>query len=180
MSTPATHADSPSLEQRLAALEADNHDLRRQLNRLRLGGAVLALGLILYAVWHNFFIGTVRATVVDAQRVIVRDPAGRTRIVLGTDDSLPDAFRAKDNPGLVLCDEKGALRAQLYAREELSGLGLFDPDGKPRVAVTHRNGWSGCFLKDRGGALRVGMALDADGGRFVIQDEAERPLLSLP
>jgi hypothetical protein len=99
--------------------------------------------------------------------------------VLGTDDSLPDAFRAKDNPGVLLCDEKGALRAQLYASEELSGLGLFDPDGKPLVAMTHRNGWSGCCLKDHGGAIRVGMALDAGGGRFVIQDEAERPLLSL-
>jgi hypothetical protein len=101
--------------------------------------------------------------------------------VLGTDDTLPDAFRAKDNPGLLLYDEKGALRGQLYASEELSGLGLFDPDGKPRAALTHRNGWSGCFLKDHGGAIRVGMALDsADGPRFVIQDEAERPIVSLP
>jgi hypothetical protein len=49
------------------------------------------------------------------------------------------------------------------------------------VALTHRNGWSGCFLKDHGGALRVGMALDAaDGPRFVLQDEAERPIASLP
>jgi hypothetical protein len=31
MSTPATPAASPSLEQRLAALEADNRELRRQL-----------------------------------------------------------------------------------------------------------------------------------------------------
>jgi hypothetical protein len=174
-------ADSPSLEQRLTALEADNHDLRRQLNRLRLGGVVLALGLILYGAWHSLFAGPIRATTVEAQRVIVRDPAGRARLVLGCDKFLPDSFRAKDNPGLLLYDEKGALRSQLYASEELSGLGLYDPDGKPRAALTHRNGWSGCFLKDHGGAIRVGMALDsADGPRLVIQDEAERPLLSLP
>jgi hypothetical protein len=135
--------------------------------------------MILYAAWQTFFIGALRATIVEARQVVVRDPAGRARIVLGTDDSLPDAFRAKGNAGVLLCDEKGTLRAQLYASEELSGLGLFDPDGKPRVALTHRNGWSGCWLKDRGGAIRAGMALDAGGGRFVIQDEAEPPLLTL-
>jgi hypothetical protein len=180
MSTPATPADSPSLEERLAALETDNRELHRQLWKLRLAVAVIALGLILYSAWRTLFSFPVRATVVDAQRVVVRDSVGRVRLMLGTDDGLPPEFRAKDNPGLLLCDEKGALRGQLYASEELTGLDLFDPDGKPRVAVTHRNGWSGCWLKDRGGALRVGMALDAGGGRFVIQDEAERPLLSLP
>jgi hypothetical protein len=56
----------------------------------------------------------------------------------------------------------------------------FDLDGKPRVALTHRNGWSGCWLKDRGDAIRAGMALDAGGGRLVVQDETERPFLSLP
>jgi hypothetical protein len=180
MTTPATPVDSPSLEQRLAALEAENVRQRQQLARLRLAIGAIALGLILYGAWRTFFIGGVRATVVDAREVVLRDHSGRVRLVLGTDDSLPDAFRAKDNPGVLLCDQKGALRAQLYASEELSGLGLFDPDGKPRAALTHRNGWSGCFLKDHGGAIRVGMALDASGGRFVIQDEAERPLLSLP
>jgi hypothetical protein len=144
MTTPATSADSPSLEQRLANLEAQNR-------RLRFAVGAIALGMILYAAWHTFFIGAVRATVVEARQGVVRDPAGRARIVLGTDDRLPDTFRAKDNPGLLLSDEKGALRAQLYASEELTGLGLFDPDGKPRVAVTHCNDWSGCFLKDHGG-----------------------------
>jgi hypothetical protein len=180
MTTPTTSADSLSLEQRLASLEAENTRQRQQLSRLGLAVCAISLGLILYAAWHTLFIGAVRATVVEARQIVVRDPAGRARIVLGTDDSLPDAFRAKDNPGVLLCDEKGALRAQLYASEELTGLGLFDPDGKPRVALTHRNGWSGCWLKDRGGAIRTGMALDAGGGRFVVQDEAERPLLSLP
>jgi len=137
--------------------------------------------MVLYAAWHTLFAGAGRATVVEARKVIVRDPAGRVRLVLGTDDGLPPGFRAKDNPGLLLCDERGALRAQLYASDGLSGLGLFDRDGKPRAALTHRNGWSGCFLKDHGGAIRVGMALDAVAGpRFVIQDEAERPIVSLP
>jgi hypothetical protein len=124
--------------------------------------------------------GSVRATVIDTQRVIVRGPAGRVRLVLGTDDSLPDAFRAKDNPGLLAYDEKGALRSHMYASEELTGLGLFDSDGKPRATFTHRNGWSGCFLKDRGGAIRVGMALDAGGPRLVVQDEQERVLFGQP
>jgi hypothetical protein len=180
MSTPATPAASPSLEQRLACLEAHRRELRRQLGELRLAVAVIALGLILYSAWRTLFTFPVRATVVEAQRVVVRDAAGRARLVLGTDDVLPDAFRAKDNPGVLLCDEKGALRAQLYASEELSGLGLFDLDGKPRVALTHRNGWSGCFLKDRGDAIRVGMALDAGGPRLVVQDEKERVLFGQP
>jgi hypothetical protein len=173
MSTPPIPADSPSLEQRLSALEAQNR-------RLRLAVGAIALGLVVYAVWHMLFAGPLRATSLDTQRVIIRDPAGRVRMVLGTDEFLPDAFRAKDNPGLLLYDEKGALRVQLYASDELSGLGLFDPDGKPRVAVTHRNGWSGCWLKDRGGAIRVGMALDAGGPRLVVQDEAERVLFGQP
>jgi hypothetical protein len=139
MTTPPTPAASPTLEQRLANLEAQNR-------RLRIAVGAIALGLILCAAGHTFFLGAVRATVVEARQVIVRDPAGRVRIVLGTDDSLTDGFRAKDNPGLLLCDEKRALRAQLYASEELTGLGLFDPDGKPRAALTHRNGWSGCWL----------------------------------
>jgi hypothetical protein len=181
LSTPATPANSPSLEERVSGLEAENRHLRRLLGMLRFAFGLLGAGLILYAAWHTLFVGPIRATVVDARQVIIRDPAGRARIVLGTDDSLPAAFRAKDNPGVLLCDEKGALRAQLYASEELTGLGLFDPDGKPRAALTHRNGWSGCWLKDHGGAIRVGMALDpADGPRFVIQDDAERPIVSLP
>ena len=55
-----------------------------------------------------------------------------------------------------------------------------DPDGKPRVALTHRNGWSGVWLKDRGGSIRVGMALDAGGPRLVVQDEQERVLFGQP
>src|SRR5262245_44201281 len=161
MSTPA---DSPSFEDRVSALKAGNRDLRRVLGRFRLGGALLAVGLIAYAAWHTLFVGPIRATTVEAQRVIVRDAAGRVRLVLGTDEGLPPEFRAKDNPGVLLCDERGALRAHLYASEELTGLGLYDPDGMPRVALTHRNGWSGCWLKDRGGAIRAGMALDSAEG----------------
>jgi hypothetical protein len=106
ISTPP--AASPSLEQRLACLEAHNRELRRQLGELRLAVAVIALGMILHSAWRTFFTFPVRATVVDARQVIVRDFAGRVRLVLGTDDNLPDAFRARDNPGVFLCDEKGA------------------------------------------------------------------------
>jgi hypothetical protein len=97
--------------------------------------------------------------------------------VLGSNEDRPDAF---NNPGVLLDDEKGSLGGHRYASEELSGLGLYDPDGKPRVAVTHRNGWSGVWLKDRGNAIRVGMALDAGGPRLVVQDEQERVLFGQP
>src|SRR5262245_8281104 len=65
-------------------------------------------------------------------------------------------------------------------RNELSGLGLFDRDGKPRAALIIGNGWTGFWLKDHDGAIRAGMALDAGGPRLVVQDEAERHLVSLP
>src|SRR5262249_10682634 len=110
-----------------------------------------------------------------------RGMTDKVRLVLGCDDYLPDAFRSKYNPGVLLYDETGALGGHMDASDELSGLALLDRDGKPRAALTNRNGWSGCFLKDHGGTIRVGRALDAaDGPRFVIQDEAERPFVSLP
>jgi hypothetical protein len=171
---------SPSLEERIANLEAQNRDLQRSLALLRWVLAAFLTGVPAYGLWQLWF-GTLHAPTLDTRRVIVRDHTDKVRLVLGCDDHLPDAFRSKYNPGVLLYDETGALRGHLYASDELSGLGLFDRDGKPRVAVTHRNGWSGCWLKDRGGALRVGMALDsADGPRFVVQDEAERPIVSLP
>jgi hypothetical protein len=35
--------------------------------------------------------------------------------------------------------------------------------------------------RGHGGAIRMGMALDAvEGPRFVVQDEAERPVVSMP
>jgi hypothetical protein len=106
---------------------------------------------------------------------------GKVRLVLGCADYLPDAFRSRYNPGVLLYDETGALRSNVHASDELRGLGLFDREGKPRAALTHGNGRSGCFLRDHGGALRAGLALDAaDGPRFVIQDETERPIVSLP
>jgi hypothetical protein len=180
MSTPLTPAASPSLEDRVSALEAENRELQRSVVLLRWVLLAFLTAAPAYTFWQLWF-GTLHAPTLDTRRVIVRDHTGKIRLVLGTDEYLPDAFRSKYNPGVLLYDETGALRGHLYASDELSGLGLFDPDGKPRVAVTHRNGWSGCFLKDHGGAIRVGMALDsADGPRFVIQDEAERPIVSLP
>src|SRR5262249_50862423 len=101
-------------------------------------------------------------------------------LVLGCDDNLPDVFRSKYNPGVLLYDEKGAPRGHLYASDELSGLGLFDPDCKPRAALTHRHGWSGFWLKDPGGAIRAGLALDAGGARLVVQDEQEPILFGHP
>jgi hypothetical protein len=180
MSTPAPPDDSPSLEDRVSSLEAENRELYWRVNQLRFLAAMLGVGVLLYAGLHAFYGLPVKASVVEARQVIVRDAAGRVRLVLACNEQLPDAFRSKDNPGLLLYDEKGAVRGHLYASEELSGLGLFDPDGKPREALTHRNGWSGVWLKDRGGVIRVGMALDAGGPRLVVQDEQERVLFGQP
>jgi hypothetical protein len=180
LSTPAPPTDSPSLEDRVSALEAQNRDLQRAVALLRWVLLGFLTAVPAYCLWQLWF-GTLHAPTLDTRRVIVRDHTGKVRLVLGCDDYLPDAFRSKYNPGVLLYDETGALRGHLYASDELSGLGLFDRDGRPRAALTHRNGWSGCFLKDHGGAIRVGMALDAaDGPRFVVQDEAERPIVSLP
>jgi hypothetical protein len=173
MTTPATPADSPSLEQRLANLEAQNRSLRFAV-------AAIALGMVLYAAWHMLFAGPIRATVVEAQRVVVRDPEGHIRLVLGTGADQPDAFNAIENPGLLLFDEQGALRARLSATEEVAGLRLFDPDGRPRALVTHGKVTSGVWLKDRQGAIRAALALDASGPRLDILDEDQRPEFRKP
>jgi hypothetical protein len=72
------------------------------------------------------------------------------------------------------------LRAQLNATDDVAGLRLFDPDGRPRIMLMHGKVTSGVWLKDRGGAIRVGMALDAGGPRLVVQDGAERVLFGQP
>src|SRR5262249_39932948 len=54
----------------------------------------------------------------------VRDHTAKVRLVLGGDNSYPDAFRSRFNPGVLLHDETGALRSHLYASDEWSGLGL--------------------------------------------------------
>src|SRR5262249_41365031 len=153
-------------------------ELQRTVALLRWVPLVLLTAVPAYCLWQ-LWLRTLHAPTLDTRRVIVRDHTGKIRLVLGCDGYVPDAFRAKYNPGALLDDETGALRGYVYASDELSG--LFDRDGKPRAAFTHRNGWSGYFLKDHGSAIRVGMALDAvEGPRFVVQDEAERPLMSLP
>jgi hypothetical protein len=177
MSTPPV--DSASLEDRVSALEAENRELQRTVTLFRWVLLAFLTAVPAYCLWQLWF-GTSHAPTLDTHRVIVRDHTGKIRLVLGCDDYLPDAFRSKYNPGVLLYDEAGALRGHLYASDELSGLGLFDPDGKPRAALTHRNGWSGMWLKDRGGAIRAGMALDVSGGSVVVQDENEKPLRSLP
>src|SRR5262249_911360 len=138
MATPAT-PDAPALEQRLNALETQNR-------RLRLVVAGIALGMVLYAAWYSLFADPIRTTVLEAQRVIVRDAAGRARVVLGTDGDQPDAFNAQDNPCVLLYDEQGALRARLSATAEVATLRLFDPDGRLRVALTHGEITSGVWL----------------------------------
>jgi hypothetical protein len=162
-----------------SALEAQNRDRQHSVTILRWVLLAFLTAVPAYCLWQLWF-GTLHAPTLDTRRVVVRDPAGRARLVLGTDDGLPSEFRAKDNPGLFLLDETGALRGQLYASDELSGLGLCDPNGKPRAALTHRNGWSGVWLKDRGGAIRIAMALDAGGPRLVVQDEQECVLFGQP
>jgi len=180
MTTPANPADSPSLEARVSALEADNRRQQQQLTRLRFAVGAIALGLVLYAAWHTFFAGPLRATSVEAQRLILRDPEGRVRLVLGTDEDQPDAFNAQDNPGVLLYDEQVALRARLSATEEVAGLRLFDPDGKPRVALTHGDVTSGVWLKDRQRAVRAALVLEAGGPRVEILDEDQRPVFRKP
>jgi hypothetical protein len=89
-------------------------------------------------------------------------------------------LKANDHLGQLLCDERGALRVHLCASVEWTGLDLLDLDSKPRVALTHCNGWSGCWLKDRGGAVRAGMALEAGGSPLVVHDEQESVLFGQP
>jgi hypothetical protein len=82
-------ADSASLEERLSALEAENRDLQSRVSQLRFLAAMLGVGLLLYAAFHAAFATPIKATVVEAQRVVLRDPSARIRLVLGGDETCP-------------------------------------------------------------------------------------------
>jgi hypothetical protein len=177
MSTPP--ADSASLEDRLSALEAENRDLQWRVSQLRFLAAMLGVGLLLYAAFHAAFATPIKATVVEAPRVVLRDPAGRIRLVLGGDENLPATF--SNNPGLLLFDEDGHLCGQLNATDDVAGLSLFAPDGRgPRVEVTHGKVTSGVWLKDRNDSLRAALALDGSGPRVDLLDEDQRTLPRQP
>ena len=55
-----------------------------------------------------------------------------------------------------------------------------DPDGKPRVALTHGDVTSGVWLKDRRWAIRAALVLEAGGPRVEILDEDQRPVFRKP
>lgn len=117
-------------------------------------GAVIALG--------GYFFGTFHSDQVDAQvdtdnivtcrGLIVEDEDGKTRIALGT------------NPE----DENGII-------------GIFDKNGKPRVALQILSDGTGeIYLGDENGKSRVNLHVDNDGrGLIGIQDENQKFLVSL-
>jgi hypothetical protein len=177
MNTPP--ADSASLEARVAALEAENRDLHWRVSQLRFLAAMLGVGLLLYAAFHAAFAAPIKATVVEAQRVVLRDATGRVRLVLGSDENLPATFN--NNPGLLLFDENGHLRGQLNATDDVAGLRLLAADGRgPRVEVTHGPVTSGVWLKDKNDSLRAALALDGSGPRVDLLDEEQRTLPRQP
>ena len=82
MSTPP--ADPASLEDRLSALEAANRDLQRSVALLRCVLAAFLTGVPAYCLWQMWF-GTLHTPTLDTRRLIVREHAGKIRLVLGCD-----------------------------------------------------------------------------------------------
>jgi hypothetical protein len=78
MTTPAT-PDTPSLEQHVSTLEAENRDLQWRVSHMRFLAAQVGVGLLAYAVFFALYARPVKASVVEVERLILRDPAGRRR-----------------------------------------------------------------------------------------------------
>jgi hypothetical protein len=122
-----------NLVQRVAKLERQN----RQLKMIGLG---VALGLAAF-----LLMGAAKTPkTVEAEKIVIRDRYGRSRITIGTPASAGAAIGTNsDDPMIWLTDDKGADRAILATD------GLFFANGKSRPTVSlnsDTNGLSGLKL----------------------------------
>ncbi|MGE3817891.1 MAG: hypothetical protein AB7I30_00500 [Isosphaeraceae bacterium] len=157
----------PILE-RLDRLESENQrlvGLTERLVRERRGGrrwlsvAVASVGLIAL-VGASAQVGdvSVRATVVEASRFVVRDAEGRerARLAMGEDHS----------PRLVFSDDQGRVRLQISVAPNGSpGVRLLDETQKAEAGLAVSGGGRpGLVLNDQSGRTRASLTIQQDGG----------------
>ena len=139
----------PQLEGLTGRLER----LERQNRRLRLGGALILVGIVSVATMGQ---GRAPGHAVEAQRFVVKDARGRTRAVLGA---------TADGPGLNLYDPDGNARAALALNtENTSRLGFYDRQGKSRLVVdVAEDGTSTVGFYDKAGKAHAHLRVAPDG-----------------
>ncbi len=169
------------LERRLELLEQENVRLRNQGKLLTLGGAagLGTLALLLIGLAISMFTSR-PAEVLEAQKVVLRDPAGiergvweltengGSRLVLRDRDArdrirltlLPDG-----SPGLTLADRDGRSRTVLgLLPDQTATLVFADEAGKPRTILgLPTDGSSTLTFADQGGEIRLNVGVDAAG-----------------
>lgn len=141
-------------ESDLGAITERLERLERQNRRLRLAGVVLLLvgaALATAGVAHP-----APPPVLEAQRFLVRDPAGRPRAVLGV---------VGDASALNLYDRAGTGRASLTVDADGgSRLGFFDREGRSRVALDLAgDGTAMVGFYDRNGRAHAQLRVAPDG-----------------
>jgi hypothetical protein len=154
-------------QQELEGLIGRIERLERQNRRLKLGAALVLLGVV-----AGVTMGQGRATshAVESQQFVVKDTRGKARAVLGM---------SADGPGLNLYDPDGNARAGLaVAKDNTARLGFYDRAGKSRVMVdVMEDGTSTVGFYDRSGKAHAHLRVPTDGSPVLgFFDKDGRPI----
>jgi len=160
--------DSPGTEatmgdERLEAVLRRVEDLEADVRRWRRA----AMALVLSAVALTTLGAAVpRGRVVEAQKFVLKDAAGRVRAELGPSDN-------NKSIALRFRDEASFSRLVLGIEEESSLLVLHDKTGRPRVGlVTLAQGAPGFTFYDTTGRARVELGVSRDGEPGIVVRDA--------
>jgi hypothetical protein len=169
------------LAQRLERIEHENAQLRKQGNRLRIGGAAV-LGLLTVMLMGGLFsaLSAGPRDVLEARKFVLRDAGGMVRGVWEVTDNggarlvlrdrdarervrltlLPDG-----SPGLTLADRDGRSRTVMgLLPDQTATLVFADRAGKPRAVLgIPADGSSTLAFADRDGEIRINVGVDAAG-----------------
>jgi len=155
----ARRANSPTMEammgdERLEAVVRRVEGLEREVRRWRRAATALTLGAVALATIGG---AIPRGRIVEAQKFVLKDSAGRVRVELGPND-------ADKSIALRFTDEAGSPRLTLGVEEQSALLVLNDKTGRPRVGlVTLAHGVPGLTLYDTTGRTRAELGLSRDG-----------------
>lgn len=109
-----------TLLKRLEKIEGSNR-------RLKLAAAIALLGMA-----GALFLGVAAAPTknIEAELIILRDPSGKARMILGCGD---------EGPAITMIDKNGKLRVNLGVSQDGPALDLLDAAESPRAQLTITN-----------------------------------------
>lgn len=144
-------------EERLGKVEKELAKSKRR-SRVMLSMAVLTVAGVFLLCFNCDEIREARSggKAIRAQEFDVVDQNGKTRVILGTDDS--------GSPGLVLYNKNGKPGVELtLGADELPALGLYDQNDKNRAALYLDKSGPTLTLSDRNETTRAGLAVCDSG-----------------